>query len=358
MSRDEGDRSAEVPHPRETAGLSGHVGAERELLEAYRSGRLHHAWLIGGPRGIGKATLAWRFARFLLAVPDPRSELARRATTLAVAPDHPVATQVSRGSAADVVALRRTRNEKTGKLYTEIRIDEVRAATGLFQRAAGAGGWRVCIIDSAEDLNRSSANALLKLVEEPPARAVFLILAHQPSRVMPTLLSRCRKLFLPPLSDTEVAHALDALPPAGPAPAPEDRQAAIARAGGSVGRALALLDPDRLALDREIARELDRLPVVDGRALHRLADRLAAAERDGEAVAELLGAALLDWLDAALHRGAAEGVPARNLAPLAEVWDKLHASIREAEALNLDKRPLILSLFAALAEATASPRRF
>lgn len=343
----ESDRSGEAPHPRETDRLVGHGEAERTLLEAYRGRRLHHAWLFGGPKGIGKATLAWRFARFLLAHPDPAAPAVRAATSLQVPVDHPVAVRLRHGAVGDIAVLRRQWNDKTKKLYGEIRVDEVRAALGLFQQAASAGGFRLCILDSAEDLNRNSANALLKAIEEPPRDAVFLIVSHQPSRVMPTILSRCRKLPLGTLGEHEVTAALAALP--GIEAGPEERAAAVRRSGGSVGRALGLLDETRRALDRDLLAALDALPATDGRALYRLADRLTATDA-ADAIGMLLET-VLEWIDAKLQAGAASGAPARSLAPLAEVWDKLHASARDADALNLDRRPLILSMFTDLAAA-------
>lgn len=345
----ESDRFGDAPHPRETDRLVGHAEAERTLLEAYRGGRLHHAWLLGGPKGIGKATLAWRFARFLLAHPDPAAPAVRAATSLQVAADHPVAVRLRHGAVGDVAVLRRRWNDKTKKLYGEIRVDEVRAALNLFQQAASAGGFRLCILDSAEDLNRNSANALLKAIEEPPRDAVFLIVSHQPSRVMPTILSRCRKLPLGALAETEVAAALSGLPGVEASTSPEERATAVRRSGGSVGRALGLLDETRRALDRDLLAALDALPATDGRVLYRLADRLTAADA-ADAIGMLLET-VLEWIDARLQAGAAAAAPARRLAPLAEVWDKLHASARDADALNLDRRPLILSMFADLAAA-------
>lgn len=345
----ESDRLGDAPHPRETDRLVGHEQAERALLEAYRGRRLHHAWLLGGPKGIGKATLAWRFARFLLANPDPDAPAVRDATSLAVPADHPVAGRIRRGAVGDIAVLRRQWNDKSKKLYGEIRVDEVRAALGLFQQAAGAGGFRLCILDSADDLNRNSANALLKAIEEPPRDAVFLIVSHQPSRVMPTILSRCRKLPLGALAAEEVAAALGTLPGVDAASTPEERATAARRSGGSIGRALGLLDETRRALDRDLLAALDALPATDGRVLYRLADRLAGTDA-AEAVGMLLET-MLEWIDARLQAGAAAGAAARSLAPLAEVWEKLHASARDADALNLDRRPLILSMFADLATA-------
>jgi DNA polymerase III subunit delta' len=348
--RPESDAMPGLPHPREAQRLFGHADAERALLEAYRTKRLSHAWLIGGPHGIGKATLAWRFTRFLLANPDPDAATAREATDLSVPRTHPVWARLQSGAYGDVAVLRREWNDKTKKFFSEIRVDDVRQALQLFQRASSAGGYRICILDSAEDLNRSSANALLKVVEEPPPQSLFLIVSHQPSQVMPTILSRCRKMFLGALAPAEVRAAVEATGTLASTLAPAEFEALIGRSGGSVSQALRMLDDTRLALDRELRTELDRLPEIDWRALHRLADRLGAAEAIEPGA--ILVDTVLDWIDARVRAQARGGDGAHRLAPLAEVWEKVRAAARDAEALNLDKRPLLLSVFADLAQAT------
>ncbi|MBV8849589.1 MAG: DNA polymerase III subunit delta', partial [Methylobacteriaceae bacterium] len=191
----EADRLENAPHPRETMGFVGHKAAERAVLDTYRAGRMPHAWIIGGPEGIGKATLAWRVARFLLANPDPQNVVVQRAEALDVDPASPAARQIAALSSPDIAVLRRQWNDKVKKLYTEIRVDEVRAAMRIFQHAAGGGGWRIAIIDSADELNRNAANALLKMIEEPPPRSLFLLIAHRPGRILPTIRSRCRLLM-------------------------------------------------------------------------------------------------------------------------------------------------------------------
>ena len=345
----ESDRSPPAPHPRETALLFGQARAEAALLDSYRAGRLHHAWLIGGLQGTGKATLAWRFARFLLAQPPPDTAAVRVARDLAGAPEHPAALAVAPGAPGDVAVLRRAWNDKTGKFYTEIRVDEVRRASGLFQQASRAGGYRICILDAAEDLNRNSANALLKLVEEPPSRSVFLVVAHHPAQVMATLRSRCRLLQLDPLLRPDAVAALRAL---GPPWATADAAAlddAVDRAGGSVSGAIHYLGGERLALDRDAARLLGRLPEVNWADLHRLADRIGSDEDDFA----ILTGAILDWLHARLGQGATD---ARRLAPLAEVWEKVRRSARDTLALNLDKKTFLFSTFADLSQATRALR--
>ena len=344
----ESDRADPAPHPRETAVLLGQARAEAELLDSYRAGRLHHAWLIGGRQGTGKATLAWRFTRFLLAHPDPASDAVREARDLSVPADHPASLTVSSGAPGDVAVLRRAWNDKTGKFFTEIRVDEVRRASGLFQQASRAGGYRICILDSAEDLNRNSANALLKLVEEPPGRSLFLVVAHHPAQVMPTLRSRCRLLMLDPLAPADAAAALAALGPPWSVAESGALDEAVERAGGSVSGAIHYLGGERLALDRDAARLLGRLPEVDWAGLHRLADRIGT---DGDDFAVLTGA-ILDWLHARLEAGAPDP---RRLAPLAEVWEKVRRSARDTLALNLDKKTFLFSTFADLSQATRAP---
>ena len=151
MSEDETDER-ELRLPRETSALFGHQEAEQVLLESYKSGRIPHAWLIGGPPGIGKATMAYRLARFVLAHPDPKSPAVQKAATLAVAPEHPVARRIAAQAQGDLLVLERTINEQTGKLYTVIRVDDVRRTVSFFGSTAGEGGWRIAIVDAVDDL--------------------------------------------------------------------------------------------------------------------------------------------------------------------------------------------------------------
>ena len=172
---------------------------KQELLSAYREGRLAHAWLIGGREGIGKATLAWRFARFVLANPDPAAKAVREARDLAVEPSHSAARLLAQLAHPDFALIRREWQAATKRLASEISVEAVRHGLQVFQLSAAFGGWRIAIVDSAEDLNRNSANALLKMVEEPPQRSLILIVSHRPGQVLPTIRSRCRRLRLDPL---------------------------------------------------------------------------------------------------------------------------------------------------------------
>src|ERR1700743_3583932 len=200
------ETQSSVPHPRETTDLFGHHEAELALLNAYRSGRIPHAWLIGGAQGIGKATLAYRMARFVLAHPDPLSATVQRADSLNVDPGNPDARRIAAGAHGGLLVLQRTANDK-GVMRTVITVDETRETVPFFGSTAAAEGGRVCIVDTVDELNPNAANALLKTLEEPPRQSLFLLVSHAPGRVLPTILSRCRRLPLRPLSSADMIHA-------------------------------------------------------------------------------------------------------------------------------------------------------
>jgi DNA polymerase III subunit delta' len=340
------DEDREVKLPRATAALFGHDDAEQALLASYKSGRVPHAWLIGGPPGIGKATLAYRFARFVLAHPDPGAPDVQGATSLAVDPAHPVARRIAAQAQGDLLMLERIVNEQTGKLYTVIRVDDVRRTVSFFGSTAGEGGWRIAIVDSADDLQREGANALLKVLEEPPARTLLLLVSHAPGRELPTIRSRCRRLLLRPLSESDVARAAAAAADRD-AGDPELREAAAA-ADGSVARALALLDGAALGLRHKVLDLIAQLPDPDPRALHALGDALGGSDpRTLAAFMDLVNG----WLAARLGNGT-QARP--QLARVAETWDKVNRAAAEAEAYNLERKPLVFAVFGALAEAARS----
>src|SRR3981189_820137 len=205
MTRGADEDKNDVPVPRETTVLFGHDSAERAFLAVYRSGRVPHAWLIGGEPGIGKATLAYRIARFVLARPDPSR--ASTADTLALDPAHRTVRRVAVNAHPDLLALERTPGD-SGKMRTVITVEQVRRLTTFFGSTAGEGGGGVCIVDSADELKYpEGSNALLKMLEEPPPRSLFLLVSHAPGRLLPTIRSRCRRLSLRPLDEAEVAEA-------------------------------------------------------------------------------------------------------------------------------------------------------
>lgn len=326
--------------PRTAETLVGHDAALAAFRTAWTGGRLHHAWLIGGPPGIGKATLAFRLARWVLAG-GPATE------GLALPRGHPVFRRVAAGSHPDLAVLERGENPRTGRLRGEIVVEEVRALAAFLRLTPAESDWRVAIVDAADDLNREAANALLKILEEPPPRALLLLVAHAPGRLLPTLRSRCRRLMLKPLAEAEVAGLLEALAPdVGAA----ERRAAAALARGSVGRALALAGEGAAALGPAIEAVWAGLPEIDVPAAHALAEDLAkpGAEERFALFIELLRDGV-----AARARAVAAGAPDRiaALRPLEEwgaVWENLGRLARLTAGLTLDRKQAALSALAAL----------
>jgi DNA polymerase III subunit delta' len=339
----EREPTVEAPHPRETTALFGQTEAEQTLLAAYRSSRIPHAWLIGGPTGVGKATLAYRMARFVLAHPDPSAVAVQSARSLAIADDHPISRRVAAKSHADLLVLERTQSD-SGQLRTVITVEEVRRTVGFFGSTAGEGGWRVCIVDSADELKFPEAsNALLKVLEEPPPRSLFLLISHAPGRLLPTIRSRCRRMMLRSLAGTDVAKAaavalefdVDA----------SDIGKAAAAAGGSVSKAIALLSNEHLTVRERVIELLGKLPATDARALHALGDSL---DRADDGALETFVDTVRDWLSAGITGGMQDTA---RLAQLAEVWDKLNHTVRDVEIFNLERKPMVFAIFGSLAEA-------
>ncbi|WP_316175408.1 MULTISPECIES: DNA polymerase III subunit delta' [unclassified Bradyrhizobium] len=334
-----------VRHPRETTALFGHRDAEAALLSAYRSGRMAHAWLIGGPQGIGKATLAYRMARFVLAHRDPASDAVRGADSLYVDAEDHVARLIASEAHGGLLTLERSANDK-GVLRTVITVDETRETISFFGSTAAVEGWRVCIVDTVDELNPNAANALLKILEEPPQQSLFLLVSNAPARVLATIKSRCRRLALRALStDDVVSAAAEATGMDGADPAL--REAARA-SEGSVARTLMLLGGDGLQLQTRTAALLASLPRIDPGELHALGDALGTSDR----------VALASFLDS-IERWVAERLRAADpnaelprLARLAEVWEKIVRAARDTESYNLERKPLVFSVFGMLAEAT------
>jgi len=339
------DAAAEgPPDPSANPTLLGQARAEGVLLRAWQGGRLPHAWLLRGPQGVGKATLAFRFARRLLAGDEHEAA--------ASDPKHPVFRMVANGAHPDLRVLRRTPNPRTGKLYKEILVDQVRSADAALHATSARGGFRVLVVDPADELSDSGANALLKLIEEPPPGVVILLVCQRRGLLRPTIVSRCAQLTLSPLGPADVAAGLAVLAPEIPA---ERLRALVDLARGSIGRAVEL---ERSGWIESYAEVLQRLRAARGSEAARLTlatqltpwiDRLGV-----EGLTDLLGFVLrrLAQQEAGRPPGAelVEG-EALLLADLAAghgldrwvgLWEKLATSARRVESLNLD--PLIALL--------------
>jgi DNA polymerase III subunit delta' len=231
----------EVPEPRANPFLTGHDDAEARLLEAFVAGKLPHAIILGGPRGIGKATLAFRLARFLLAQPatsagtDLFGAPPAPPTTLALSPEDSVFKRIAAGGHADLLTVERGVDPKRkDRLRSEIVVDDTREVANFLRLTAAEGGWRIVVVDSADDMNRNAANALLKILEEPPKHALLMLVSHNPGRLLPTIRSRCRKLPLKPLAEAEIVRLIGRY---RPDIGYDDGRALARLAQGSIGRA-------------------------------------------------------------------------------------------------------------------------
>ncbi|MGX9354745.1 DNA polymerase III subunit delta' [Roseobacteraceae bacterium S113] len=364
----ESDCLPDVTHPRDTPALFGQREAELTFLEALNAERLHHGWIIAGPRGVGKATLAWRIARALISeppdtegglfgAPEPRE-------TLDVSSEHPVARRIAAGSEQGLLRLTRPWDEKLKRFKQDITVDEVRRLKSRFAMAATDGGWRVAIIDAADELNTAAANAFLKLLEEPPERTTLLLVTHQPSALLPTIRSRCRMLRCAPLGSQDMSQALAQLGMDDAAQA----GALTTLSDGSVGRAVRLAQGDGAALYGALVSLLGSMPRLDRGRAASLAS--AASARGAGAQADLI----FELLDVALARlarcGAAGGLHDAaapdeqahfaRLAPspaAAREWatraGEVSARIRHGRAVNLDPGALILDTLTKLSEVAA-----
>jgi DNA polymerase-3 subunit delta' len=347
------DKIGEWPSPEERADWFGDAAAERALLDAYRSGRMHHAWLLGGPKGIGKATLAYRLARFAFAHPDPRAPEAAAARDLTVAADHPAFRRVANRSHPNLLALERLWDEDSKRYKTQLTVQEIRRTVSFFGSTGGEPGWRIAIVDPADDMNASAANALLKVLEEPPARALFFIVSHAPGRLLPTIRSRCRRLELAPLPAETIVAALRAGPTT---PDAGDLGLAAALSEGSLRRAILLIEEGGIETYRQFARLVARLPEIDVAAMHAFAD--SVSKRGADDAYDGFLDLIRDWLGRRVRREAEPegGVPpalaAVPLARWAEVWEKAAQSSADAEELNLDRKQVVLSILMTLARAT------
>ncbi|TAG30557.1 MAG: DNA polymerase III subunit delta' [Rhodobacterales bacterium] len=364
----EPDRLEGAPHPRETGTLFGHRAAEYAFLQAFNSTRLHHAWMITGPKGVGKATLAWRLARFLLATPEDDGGMfaAPPPTSLDVPPENPVARRMLQLAEPRNFLLRRAANDKETALAQVISVDELRRMKSFFTLSAADGGRRTAILDSLDEMNTASANALLKLLEEPPANVTLFLIAHQPARLLPTIRSRCRELRLTPLAPQDLA---DALTQAGGEVAPEDRAALAELSAGSVGEAFRLTNLDGLKLYTALTRLFSTLPRLDRPQALAMAD-LAAGKGQAETFDLLV--TLIDLFLARLARHGATGQPvpeaAKGEAALlsrlsphpdaARAWADLAQTLssraRRGKAVNLDPAALLMDMLLKVDETAGS----
>ena len=359
----EADRVPGAPHPRQAPRIIGQDDAVRAFLAAAAAGRLHHGWLLTGPRGTGKATLAWAIARWLIAGGE--------ADDLAVSPDDPAVRRIMALSEPRLHLVRRSVDDRTGRLRSEIVVDDIRRLISFFHMSAAEGGRRVAIIDAADEMNTAAANAVLKMLEEPPTDGVLLLVSHQPGRLLPTIRSRCRALRLAPLSPEAMAEAL------APLKVPGDPARLAALASGSVGEALRLAGQGGLERYAELVGLLGGLPALDRVRAAAFAEA-AGARAGAEGDPFDLTMTLIDRFLSRAARAGLMGPPLPEAAPgegallarlspdegAARHWAgaqaDLSARARRGRAVNLDPAALVMDMLLTLAQgpgATDAPGR-
>lgn len=338
------DRMEGVLHPAENPNVTGHDSALKLLTQQYRSGRIHHAWLINGPRGIGKATLAFRFAGHVLRNPNPGA--APQEWVYADDGDS-IESRIAGGGHPNLLHLARPWDFQNKKFKTQLTVDEVRLTVPFFGTSRGESGWRIAIVDSMDEMNHSASNSLLKILEEPPDNTLFFIISHSQGAVSPTIRSRCQTLVLKPLIDADVLSVLDRLDVLREIDE-KDHALLVRLSHGSVRQAIVLARSNGLELHQRFAAACQDLARPDWPEIHALADSVSL--RGKEDRYRLLLSMAGEYLESnatALGEGA---VDISTLARWAEVWEKTRHSADLAERYNLDRKQVILSLFQSMGE--------
>jgi DNA polymerase-3 subunit delta' len=328
---------SDAPHPREVYAFDGGEAIEAQFREALDRGRLHHAWLLTGPQGVGKATFAYRAARLLLgARPDAGYGL------LGSSPDDPVSRQVAARSHPDLLVMERQGED--GKIRKVIPVDDARRLPEFFSKAPSSAPYRVAIIDAVDDMNVNAANALLKSLEEPPSRGVLFLVSHAPGGLIATIRSRCRRLAFPPWDEARIAAFL-----IGQTGADADDATELARmAKGAPGRAVSLAEEGGLGADRTAREILRALPDADEAALLAVADSFRGAE--GQKRFDLLFERLADQVHQMAMAAAGEG-PSAEIERWARAWETLTNLPREVEGINLDRADAFFTAIGRLRQA-------
>ena len=338
--------------PKNNTFLLGQQKAEQILLDAWKNNSLHNSWLLCGIEGIGKATLAYRFAKFLLAADNSKKD---SYTSLELSENNPVYKLVVNNAHPDLKIIERDYTDtdkrkvikaiKDGETLSEeelrklkksafIRIDEVRTINEFLSKKSADNNWRVVIIDSIDDMNQASANAVLKILEEPPAKSILLLISHNPGRLLPTIKSRCAKLQISPLADNEVASLLRRY---RSNLSEKDIAGLVAISSGSIGKAIIYSDKDALRYYDDLCK------IIYAKDKFKLSDLLSycdLATKDEDSFAlvkELILKFITDNIANSEH-----------IEEFAAAWENAIKVFDEAERLNFDKKQILINIIYSL----------
>lgn len=367
------DAEENLLHPKQSLTLEGHETCENLFLDAFNADKIHHAWLFTGPKGVGKATFAWRVAKFLLAHGqkiDAGDSLfgdslpSTDYTSLTVSQDHDSLARVLAGTHSDVQEIILSAHKDTGKMRREIGVDTIRALINFSSQTSSEGGWRIAIIDSVDDLNTAAANALLKLLEEPPKQTILMLVSHAPGKLLPTIRSRCRQLKFNSLPLQTIQNILLRHFP----DLSESEQTSLSiLSEGAPGKACSYAASDALTIYRDCIELFSSMPQLNVPLVHRLADKLSSVKNER---AYDLFVELFHFITMRLMRMTATGEsPAavtnteidalKSVAsklPLEQqldLWEKTSELFIRANTVHLDRKQLVINIFSDLAMALA-----
>lgn len=349
-----------LKHPRDMDFCIGHEAVETRLLDLFQSGRMPHGLIFTGQKGIGKATMAYRLARFLLDDKgDPNQDALfggdeSPAENLHIAPDNPTFRRVSSGGHPDFMNIEREYDAAKNRYKANVPVDAIRKVPGFLRMTASNGGWRVVIIDDADTMNRNAQNALLKILEEPPKKTVLILVTHRLGALIPTIRSRTQLINFHPLNDSNLQQLIEY---GDYGLGTEDAETLRELSEGSIGKATQYMEEAGLETLAQILELLQYHPYWDWDKLHAIADNLA---RPGADQAYQTFTNLLCWLFSRLCVAKARGLPTKHLQgfvndssleQLLKICENLHSHFAKVKGANLDKRQGILGAFSLIAAA-------
>lgn len=331
------DRIEGLKQPFEHGLLQGQSDAQEHFIRAANSGRIHHAWLLSGPRGCGKATFAFRMARYFVEEGANPETLNQSALDTVSAVEHTTFRKVASGAHPNILHLKIPFDDKLKKFKTQLSVEEMRRCVSFFGSTASNKGWRVAIVDTVNDMNANAANALLKVLEEPPEKTLFFLIADKPNRLLPTIRSRCQPLSFKPLESNDLSAALKNAADEVTFDL-EDLMEHQSYINGSVRRAFHFATQDAGSLlnsfNNLIQQQSYEMPM-----LHAFADQVSARGAEDKFLF------FIEFVENYITEKMKQDEGATPLVSWAEVWDKVHARLRDEESLNLDRKQTVLALF-------------